>query len=297
MKQILFILALVCAVLATAQTPYMMDTATIVIGDQTTLTISDSTRFLSSQRLSQGPIVVVEQHIDTFATKGERQMQQRNVLTCFDTGIFTLHLTEQDSVRLVVLDMQGVDTASAEIRDIASIMREPYTFWEIARWILLVLVVAAAAWYAVRRYRRRTPPPAVVEPQEEKRREPADISALRDIEALRQRQLWQQGKVKEYHTELTDILRRYLEEAYAIRSTEMTSDETLDAFSATRAYSVDAATLLRQILRTADMVKFAKSEPQPYEHDRSMTNAIDFIRLTAPVRSEASSQPLNDNKQ
>jgi hypothetical protein len=40
------------------------------------------------------------------------------------------------------------------------------------------------------------------------------------------------------------------------------------------------------MLQTADMVKFAKSQPQPYQHDLSMTQAVNFIKLTAPMREE-----------
>ena len=34
---------------------------------------------------------------------------------------------------------------------------------------------------------------------------------------------------------------------------------------------------LRDIFNTADMVKFAKSEPSPHEHERSMDEAVGFV--------------------
>ena len=66
----------------------------------------------------------------------------------------------------------------------------------------------------------------------------------------------------------------------------MTTDQTLDAFHGSEAYTVEAESMLQQMLQTADMVKFAKSQPLPYQHDLSMTQAVDFVKLTAPKREE-----------
>ena len=66
------------------------------------------------------------------------------------------------------------------------------------------------------------------------------------------------------------------EETTGIRATEMTSDETVEAVESGK-WIVDSS-LLRSIFTTADLVKFAKSEPMPYEHDRSMNQAVEFVK-------------------
>ena len=130
---------------------------------------------------------------------------------------------------------------------------------------------------------------------------PPDTRALQRLEELRQQQLWQQGRVKEYYTELTDSVRVYLEEAYNIQSTEMTSDQTLDAFHGCKGYSADNASLLSQILQAADMVKFAKSMPQPYQHDMALNQGISFIKQTSALNpqpeptSESEGDPATSN--
>ena len=107
--------------------------------------------------------------------------------------------------------------------------------------------------------------------------------------------------MKEYYTELTDSVRVYLEEAYNIQSTEMTSDQTLDAFHGCKGYSADNASLLSQILQAADMVKFAKSMPQPYQHDMALNQGITFIKQTAALNpqpeptSESEGDPATSN--
>lgn len=253
---------------------FHIDSTTIAIGDQTVLTIRKGPIHPTLDDLSNNDIVAVRQWTDS--TDGTLY----TALTSFEPGEHWLHVGD-DSVLLTVNDVANVDTTTTDIRDIANILRQPYTFWEIFRWVLLglaVIAVAVAANLAVKRLKAHKP--LIHIPQAPPL--PADTKALQALESLRVRQLWQQGKTKEYHTELTDILRNYLEEAYHIQSTEMTSDQTLDAVEASAANVGESLSLLRQVLQTADMVKFAKSEPLPHEHDRSMTNAVNFVHLTAP---------------
>jgi hypothetical protein len=153
----------------------------------------------------------------------------------------------------------------------------PYTFWEIFRWVLLGLAIVALAlggwwlwknwksgkvsdWFANTPVDTRTP----------------EERALDNLEELRQRQLWQAGKVKEYHTELTDAVRTFIEEATGIHATEMTSDETVEEIENLK-LKIETS-LLKEIFTTADLVKFAKSEPLPHEHDRSMSEAVQFVK-------------------
>ena len=100
--------------------------------------------------------------------------------------------------------------------------------------------------------------------------------------------------VKEYHTRLTDIVRNYLEETYGIQSTEMTSDQTLEAFQGTAVCTEQTSSMLSQMLQTADMVKFAKSQPLPYQHDLSMKQAVEFVKLTAPQHEEPATSAKED---
>lgn len=263
-----------------AQTVISLDSSSIAIGSQATLMVKNASSYPTLDALSQGDIEALTQRFDTSTAT------QYTTLTCFEEGEHWLHVTESDSILLTVRDVPNVDTASAEIRDIADIADEPYTFWEIFRWFLLAIGIAAliaAIVYVVKRIKAHKPiiempkaPPL-----------PPDTRALKALEDLRQRQLWQQGLVKEYHTDLTDIVRAYLEEAHSIPSTDMTTDETLEAFTQQLKGIVpgqDYDTLynmLGRMLRTADMVKFAKSEPLPYEHDQSMTDAVALIKTLA----------------
>lgn len=258
---------------------FKLDSTTILLGDQTTLVVQPTGNIPTLEELSNNDIVAVKQWTDS--TDGTI----RTALTSFEVGEHWLHIGP-DSVLITVKDVPNVDTTNTNIKDIANIMRQPVTFGEVAKWVGIVVgilaVIAAIVYVIIRLKKHKSLIPKPEEPPL-----PANEKALIELEKLRQQQLWQQGMVKEYHTELTDIVRNYLEERYRIQSTEMTSDQTLDAFRGCEAYTEEAASALRQILQTADMVKFAKSEPLPYQHDSSMTQAIAFIRTTHEATAPA----------
>ncbi len=243
---------------------------TIALGDQTTLSIQRALTYPSTEQLSQNGIVALSQNYDSL------QHTLYTTLTSFEPGTHYVILSEDDSLMLTVLDVD-VDTTSAEIRDIAPIEKVPYTFWEIFRWILLglgILALAFGGWWFWKKWKSG-------KVSEWLSNEPVDTRtpeerALDNLEALRQKQLWQSGRVKEYHTELTDTVRTFIEEATGIRATDMTSDETIEEMENGK-WTVDNS-LLRDIFTTADLVKFAKSEPLPHEHDRSMSEATEFVK-------------------
>lgn len=288
MKRITILLVAILAVLpmVKGQVKLALDSTSIMIGSQTTLTISGLDTFPSQQILTQNDIVVLNQWFDTMGGT----IRQHTILTSFEEGEHTLKVSANDSIILIVNDVSDLDTANYQIRDIAPIMKEPLTFWEIFRWVLLALGLAGAVWaivYAVKRLKNKEKP--TYEPK------PTPIAAhkqaLEQLEHLRNKQLWQQGKLKEYHTELTDILRAYFEYRYGFNSTEMTSDQTIETFQK-HGGTIEDTQLLREVLQTADMVKFAKSEPLPYEHDRSMSDTKQLILNTAPKEN-----PTTDNNE
>lgn len=253
-----------------AQAVATLESDTIALGDQTTLTIRGALNYPSTDALSQNGIVALRQEFDT-ATR-----TQTTVITSFEPGEHYIKLGTDDSLLVVVTDVE-IDSATAELRDIAPIERVPYTFWEIFRWVLLALGVGALAfgiWWLLTH--RKEVHEALTKSEPVDTRTPEE-RALQTLEKLRQERLWQSGRVKEYHTRLTDAVRLFIEESIGIRATEMTSDECVNALMC-KSVSADATTLLRSIFGIADMVKFAKSEPSAHEHERAMDEAVRFVQ-------------------
>lgn len=253
-----------------AQAVATLESDTIALGDQTTLTIRGALNYPSTDALSQNGIVALRQEFDT-ATR-----TQTTVITSFEPGEHYIKLGTDDSLLVVITDVE-IDSATAELRDIAPIERVPYTFWEIFRWVLLALGVGALAfgiWWLLTH--RKEVHEALTKSEPVDTRTPEE-RALQTLEKLRQERLWQSGRVKEYHTRLTDAVRQFIEESIGIRATEMTSDECVNALMC-KSVSADATTLLRSIFGIADMVKFAKSEPSAHEHERAMDEAVRFVQ-------------------
>ena len=105
--------------------------------------------------------------------------------------------------------------------------------------------------------------------------------ALRDLKHLHSERLWQEGKHKLYYSGLTDILRAYLAGQFGVGALEMTSDEIIEAVR-----SVDLpqkqAMDLTELLRDADLVKFAKAMPEAEENERAYSKAWEFVQQTMP---------------
>lgn len=305
---ILLILLLSAVIPATAQIKVRAttDTNNITIGDHVTLTISAEhpgggfVLFPAPDEIAQGNIEVIAQTQDTTVDDNGKvlKINQRSTITSFTEGVDTIgplvvrvqsgHDTAMETLwtepLLLAVNTVEVDTNQA-IKDIEDVMRIPLTFKEILPWLLLALALAAigvGVWFLVKYLKKRknnVPEPA-------KPDIPADTLALEQLEQLRVEGLWKQGRVKDYHTNLTDILRQYLYNQYDIDAAEMTSDQITDACAETPDISAEQNDNLRQILQTADLVKFAKAEPLPWEHDRSMSLSVDFVSNTADATKQ-----------
>ena len=300
-KYILAIFSLCACVAANAQIKVSssLDTTDITIGDHVRLTVSAENMgdgfllFPAPDEISQS------QSMDT--TRGNDgkilKITQLSTITSFTEGHDTIN-------PLAVRYQQGGDSANAiwtepmyltvnsvevdttqAIKDIEDIMKVPLTFKEILPWILLVLSIVAISigLYFLRKYLKNRKKDVPLAPKPDI---PADTLALSQLEDLRTQGLWKQGRAKEYHTNLTDILRQYLYNQYDIDAAEMTSDQITEACSEKQDISAKQNDNLRQILQTADLVKFAKAEPQPLEHDRSMSQSVDFVSQTATATKQ-----------
>ena len=296
------------------------DTSPMTIGDQRTVTItvrnlSDNKEmrrvgFPPLETMDGGPIEFLESELDTVRSRDGRmeQIDLHLTYTVFDQGRFGIKtvveveeadgpvlLAPSDSMAFTVQYVAEADTTRCEVMPDAAYENEPYTFWEIFRWVLLALLVAAAVaaivWIAKRRKEHK---PIVVLPKAKP--VPADRRALNELETLRRKELWQKGRVKKYYTDMTDIVRRFLHNMYDIAATEMTSKQTLRAFHRCADWSQEGETLLTDLLHQADMVKFAKSQPESYEHDAAMQNAINFVRQVATTHQINNPEPVENKK-
>jgi predicted nucleic acid-binding protein len=179
----------------------------------------------------------------------------------------------------VVLHDVPVDT-TADIRDIRPPVSLGYSWREAVVPGLLLLAALVVAGLVVRAVRRRRRGRDVVpEPGPVDARPPHEIALerLRRIEAER---IWQAGEVKRYHSEVTDVVRSYLEARFRIAAPELTTEEIL---AEVRRDGLDsrAAAEIERVLRRADRVKFARYRPLPEENEAAMREAFAVVERTA----------------
>ena len=157
------------------------------------------------------------------------------------------------------------------LRDIKGPLNLPETF---NFWWLLVLAAAIIIWLLFKFWPRKQK--AAV--PEIKR--PAHLIALEELEALLRRDLLRQGKIKEYYSGVSDIIRHYLENRFSLKAPEMTTEEFL-YYAREQAPQLKAyRDTLREFLVACDMVKFAKYLPQDEDNEIILKTAHKFIEET-----------------
>lgn len=148
--------------------------------------------------------------------------------------------------------------------------------------IVIILVLIAGAVYYFKYYRKGEKPVLMkVKPQL-----PAHVIALEKLENIRKQKIWAKGQIKEFHVQLTDVIREYIENRFGIYAAEMTSSEILSAFESGNYIKDVDSFKLKQILEIADAVKFAKYQALQNENDMSMNNAIEFVESTKEIVEE-----------
>jgi hypothetical protein len=284
-----------------------LDTTSLLIGDQTNLSMNF--KFPAKTQV-QWPLikdtilgyiqVLYRSKIDTTISKDNKWMTLHQTLkiTSFDSGLYTippirfyfrelpdttLHFSQSEPLILSVHTIP-VDTTKL-IKPIKGPMKVPLTFREILPWIILAIILAIIIWFVIYYLKKRKKAEPIFQLKPKVILPPHEI-ALAELEKLRAKKLWQSGKIKEYHTEVTEIIRRYVEDRFSVPALESTSGEILDALSENTDISSKLLDKLFPILTLADLVKFAKAQPLPAENDQSLQYAIDFVKSTIAKSEE-----------
>jgi len=227
------------------------------------------------------------------------------IMTSFDSGMHiipsipiqysrandTTKYFVQTSPILIMVGGIAVDTTK-DIKDIKPPLSVPITLADILPYIIAVVGIGGAIWlvrYIIQKRKRGEP----LIPEEPPR--PAHEVALEALRSLESEKLWQRGKVKDYHSKLTDIIRTYIERRFNISAMESTSDEILQSF-ANLMIDKEIKESLKEILYRADLVKFAKFLPLAEENEASMALAFKFVESTWKEQEQKTEAQLQEVK-
>lgn len=313
--QVLLILAFLlplCVFGAEPKISARIEPDTVMVGDQPILTIEvdkDIVQVVDFPQFENNKIggvieILAEFPFDTLETDGRNQkLAKRYLLTCFDEGRYnidhfpvlyldknivdTIYAPEQLS--LFVKTIENIDTVNMTVYDIKAPLNTPFLASEVSGYATIGLiglaVLVSIIYFIASRYRKR-------EKVEENQRvkEPPHVIAIRELEHLNNQKIWQNNKHKLYYTRLTDILREYLEGRYGVHAMEMTSDEIVDAVVGVNLPPKNFDEL-KTILKSADLVKFAKHIPSPDENESSYYKAYYFVEETKEVMEDKAVEP------
>jgi hypothetical protein len=276
------------------------DTSRIFIGDQINFSISvDQPSGLrltlpffkdtlcKNIEILSGPVV------DTSSRdNGRIKIVEKYLISSFDSGFYQIppvfaELKNENGLKRFYSDYSQLEVlrvkiapadTTLKIYDIIKPYRAPVTFVEILPWILFAALFGALAWVVLRFIKKYKKSKKAVETVVDL--DPAHVIAFRNLEKLREEELWQKGEIKNYYSKLTEIIRQYLENRFKVFSLELTTSETLETLIKTGFKKDESFKQLKTVLTGSDLVKFAKYNPEPSENESHFQNSWDFVLAT-----------------
>ncbi len=219
---------------------------------------------------------------------GRLELDYNYTIQAFDPGTVTLppfrfvsgdDTVASDVITLKVLEVD-LDTLT-DINPMESVVSVPTKWYDIfPDWWLWIFVglaaigLVACAILLLRNKKGITQKQVKVTP-------PYELALMR-LNDLQDKKLPQSGRDKEYYTELTDILRQYLDGRFGINAMEMTSTQIIDTLRRNKD-TKPGSDLMKQILEIADFVKFAKVRPLPDDNIKSFNSAMKFVEDSKPL--------------
>lgn len=279
MKKILLYILFSTAVFAQQkQVTTSIDTTKNKIGAEFKLTLKINVDTLSKvvfpNARNFGALEVIQSYpIDTIRKNDRYELIKKYGLTQFDSGRYTISSVKilinnkaflSDSIKVEVANVV-VDTLKQKMYDIKDIVKANEgigDWWKYLLGLLLFSGIGAFVYWYFKIRQRDTVEEEIYKTPIEKA-----TSLLNNLE---KKELWQHGEVKAYYSELTDIVRNYIEEAIEIPAMESTTSELIDGLkvaSQKKKMKLSKETIenLFVVLKQADLVKFAKSKPLDFE--------------------------------
>ena len=258
----------------------IMDTNSILIGEQINFSISNPISETEvwptyDEFLADGIEIIKQGKLDT----NENLISQNFIITAWDSGSYyipPISFSETSRTEGLLLNAQTVILEEgAELKDIKQPMEAPIGWSDIWPWllgiILFTLIVFLLKKYVFNKKE-------VIKIKKPKVIIPADITALQQLTKLDEAQVWQAGNVKEYHSEISEIIRRYTENRFNFIALELATEEIISELkSKVNNEQLASITIL---LKRADLAKFAKSKPEETENKESMQLAKHFVAQT-----------------
>ncbi|MGB0280449.1 MAG: BatD family protein [Flavobacteriaceae bacterium] len=301
MDRVLRILVLIFgATWAVAQTQVSLsaDTLNVKLAEQINVQISVTTD--KNPQIQFPPLqtfmpfeVIDTTAVDTLVSNKIQTFTKTYAVIHFDTGQVTLpaqkvvvdgNLFTTDSLQIRVNDV-AVDTLQQPLFPIKTILpmaKNTTGWWKPYAYAFLICLLLALAYFLISKTQQRI--------RKSRQKLPPFERAIQALQALENKQLDKQEEYKSYYSDMTDIVRNYLEDEAHIDALESTSDELLaklELLRDTGNLDLTSETIdhLKEVLRTADLVKFARAMPE------ERLARVDRTKIEAVVKETQAALP------
>ncbi len=144
--------------------------------------------------------------------------------------------------------------------------------WIVIAAVVLGVALAIGLLVALFVWRSRRPQPPL--------RITAYRKAMDAIHRINLAGLLDRGEVDRFYTDLSDVVRRYVEDRFGLRAPEQTTEEFLQALARRPVLAREQGQSLAHFLEECDMVKFARVRPTSLEGQAALRAARDFVEST-----------------
>ena len=287
-----------------------IDSTSIMIGEKIDYYIKIKSDTLVDIKFSEKPFflpfeILEEYPLDTMESKLDYLFTKKYSLIHFDSGNYWLpnqklflngSLKILDSILIKVKNV-SVDTLKQPLYDIKPIEEVKKNYFDLIKWTLIIILISVfligLIYFLFFKNKIETNSLNSAPPFER---------AIKELKELESFVLKKDQDYKEYYSSLTGIVRRYLEEDAKVSALESTSDQLLLKLEILKTQGVldlKTQTLnnLKNVLKTADLVKFAKSIPEKNLLYRDRSFAEELVIETNEVLPELSEEELREQEQ
>ena len=286
-KLIIFILIILSNKISLAENfQATLDTNAILIGQQIkfSLKCSDLNSEINwpilTDSILNGIEIIKFSKIDTIYNKDTSiTYYQEFIITAWDSGAYyipPIKLNNNLVSEGFLLNVFSIDIKESDsLKDIKEQIEAKFSLLDYWIWILVLLIVLLGI-YLFNKFFNKSNQTATTKKVVIKIA--PNIIATNALDKLEKKKLWQEGKIKEYYSEISEILRTYIDSRFNIIALELTTEEIINKIS--KNISSESTKELRTLLLRSDLAKFAKSKPIDVENNESMLLAKKLVDQT-----------------
>ena len=289
-----------------------VDTTFIKIGEQIKFKVTVEADSAATVIFPEGQTFSPLETVEAFKTDTTRKLDRFTLekiyaLTQFDSGAYKLpaqrieingkgYFTDSMFVNVATVPVDTLTQKMFDIKPLIEVDKSNAGLWKTLLWILLALSLAGVVVYWF--FFRKKP---LSEEEKEALLPPYD-RALLELKRLEKSKYLIQDEYKKYYSELTAIVRSYLEEDAHVTALESTTDQLIDKLELMKdagELRLEEATIqqFKKILQTADLVKFARSKPPTSVAEQDRFAVENIVIKTKEALPEPTEEELLEQKE